>query len=258
MSLPSIVNKNKPMDDSLFIKNPITTPDIHINNDPPFWTYDPNILFQKDYIFEFYPTDNMTYNQKLNTITRVVLILSIILTIFTRNIGVLIVAGITIFSIILIYKNNNKKRKSEGYANPTQDFLKENNMNIPTMDEIFQKPESKNPFSNILIPDYEYNPTKKPAPPCSNEIISNTILQKAKELVQEQNQNQPDIANKLFKDINEELNFEQSLRPFFSTSNTTIPNDQSGFADFCYGNSISCKEGNLFACARNYSHYTLY
>lgn len=126
MSLPSIVNKNKPMDDSLFIKNPITTPDTHNDkkNDPPFWTDDPNILFQKNYIFEFYPTDNMTYNQKLNTITRVVLILSIILTIFTRNMGVLIVAGITIFSIILIHKNNNKKRKSEGYANPTHDFLK--------------------------------------------------------------------------------------------------------------------------------------
>ena len=35
----------------------------------PFWLNDPNVLFQQQYIFEFYPTEYMTYEQKLNTIT---------------------------------------------------------------------------------------------------------------------------------------------------------------------------------------------
>ena len=265
MSLPSIVNKNKPLDDSSFIKPPNINDEENNSSKIPYWTEDPNILFDKKYIFEYYPTENMTYNQKLNTITRVIIILSVILFIFTRNIWVLVVSAMTIFSIYLLYKNNNniaKKRflEKEGYQNPAQIYMKEHNMNnsIEPKENIFQEPTTNNPFSNILIPDYEYNPNKKPAPPSSNEIVNSVILQKAKDLVKEQNPGQPDISDKLFKDLNEELNFEQSMMPFYSTSNTTIPNDQGGFADFCYGNSISCKEGNLFACARNTSHYTLY
>lgn len=259
MSLPSIVNKNKPFDDSAFVKLPNTEMDKNII---PFWTEDPNILFNKDYLFEIYPTSTMSYYQKLNTITRVVLIISILLFIFTRNYWIFVVTGITIFSIYVLYKNNKndiaKKHLLEGYENPAQVYLKENGKIIPSDDEVFEKPNSTNPFSNILIPDYEYNPTRKGAPPISNEIVGDIVLQKAKDLIQEQNPDQPNISEKLFKNMNDKLNFEQSLRPFYSTANTTIPNDQSGFADFCYGNSISCKEGNLFACARNTSHYTLY
>lgn len=261
MSLPSIVNKNKPMDEKSFVK-PSDSKENKKEPTVPFWTEDPNILFNKEYIFEFYPTPNMTYYQKLNTATRVVLIISILLFLFTRNFWVLVVALITIFSIYILYKNNKdsiaKKHLLEGYENPAQVYLKENGKIIPPTEELFEPPTIKNPFSNILIPEYEYNPTRKGAPPISNESVNKDILQKAKDLVQEQNPEQRNISDKLFKNLNDELNFEQSLRPFYSTSNTTIPNDQAGFADFCYGNMVSCKEGNLFACARNTSHYTLY
>ena len=47
------------------------------------------------------------------------------------------------------------------------------------------------------------------------------------------------------------MEFEQSLRPFYSNPSTTIPNDQGSFADFCYGSMVSCKEGNPYACYRN-------
>ena len=38
---------------------------------------------------------------------------------------------------------------------------------------------------------------------------------------------------------------------FYTTPNTTIPNDQNAFANYCYGDMISCKEGNPTACERN-------
>ena len=86
--------------------------------------------------------------------------------------------------------------------------------------------------------------------------MNDNILIQAKELVKNANPDQPDIADKLFKDLGEQLMFEQSLRPFHSTPNTTIPNDQGAFAEFCYGSMVSCKEGNSFACARNLPRYT--
>jgi hypothetical protein len=109
-----------------------------------------------------------------------------------------------------------------------------------------------------MMSDYDYNPNKLPAPPMSNESVNDLITQNAKRLVQEANPGQPNIEQKLFKDLTEQLNFEQSMRQFHSTPATTIPNDQGSFAEFCYGSMISCKEGNLFACARNTSHYTNY
>ena len=33
-----------------------------------FWTNDPTVLFNKEYIFELWPTSEMCYEQKLNAI----------------------------------------------------------------------------------------------------------------------------------------------------------------------------------------------
>jgi hypothetical protein len=42
-----------------------------------------------------------------------------------------------------------------------------------------------------------------------------------------------------------------SMRQWYSTPNTKVMNDQKEFAEFCYGDMISCKEGNELACTRN-------
>jgi hypothetical protein len=116
---------------------------------------------------------------------------------------------------------------------------------------------SNNPFGNTLMTDYVDNPHKKPAPPSFNENINEDILAKAKETVTKLNPGQPDMADKLFHDLGEQLVFEQSMRNFYSNPATTIPNDQTSFAEFCYGSMVSCKEGNQFACARNLARHTL-
>ena len=78
-------------------------------------------------------------------------------------------------------------------------------------------------------------------------------------MVIENNPNNPDISDKLFKDLGDQYMFEQSMQPFYSTASTTIPNDQAAFTDFCYGSMVSCKEGNAFACAKNNAtKYNLY
>lgn len=232
----------------------------------PFWFENPNILLDKDYMFEFFPIETMNYNQKLNAITRIIIVLSIIGFAISGSIRILVISAITIFAIFLFHyyhekekqKNEAKKPnldKIENFDNPAMAYLKESGNNIPT--DVFDVPSSSNPFSNVLITDYDYNPNKKPAPPAFNDNVNTDILKQAKKLVSEANPDQPDIADKLFKDLGEQFVFEQSLRPFNSNPNTTIPNDQGAFAEFCYGSMISCKEGNKFACARNLSRYQM-
>jgi hypothetical protein len=253
-----VVEKNNNVDyDSDTEGNPIV----------PFWINNPNILFQQQYISEFFPIDSMTYEQKLNAITRSVILLTIIGFLFTNSIRLLLISCITIGAIFLVYyyheleKSKNLEKKKivslkENFEGQAKDFYDNNNIPIPN--NLFQNPESHNPFSNVLMSDYHYNPNKKPAPPSFNKNINEEILNQAKKTVMEANPDQPDIANKLFKDLGEELVFEQSLHQFCSNPGTTIPNDQAAFADFCYGSMVSCKEGNAFACIRNMAPYNLH
>lgn len=229
----------------------------------PFWAENPNILFDQAYILEFFPVETMSYEQKLNSLTRVVILLTIIGFSISRSIRLLLISIITLSAIYLLHyyhdeekkKNSGKKvRFSEGFEGPAKEYYMESNKEIPT--DVFMEPESDNPFSNVLMTDYDYNPNKKPAPPSFNKNVNDNILSQAKQLVINANPDQPDIADKLFKDLGEQYVFEQSLRPFNSNPSTTIPNDQGAFAEFCYGSMISCKEGNAFACARNLSRYT--
>lgn len=230
----------------------------------PFWSENPNILFQQKYMYEFFPIGSMTYSQKLNAITRTVILMILILFLYTNNSRILIIGIITFLAIHILHYFHEKEREQreskrtsdkgkENFANPSVDYMKENNMPIPT--DIFVEPNSSNPFGNVLVTDYDYNPNKKPAPPSYNKIVGDKILDQAKQFVSDANPDHPDIAEKLFGDMGSNLEFEQSLRPFTSNANTMIPNDQGAFAEFCYGSMISCKEGNEFACARNLTRH---
>ena len=234
-----------------------------------FWSTNPNILFQQEYIFEFFPIEDMTYNQKLNAISRTIILLTIIGFVISQSVRTLLIGVITLGAIFLMQfyhtketekveskKNSTSNASVEGFEGPAQAYFTDNNISIPP--DVFDTPDSSNPFSNVLVTDYDYNPNKKPAPPAFNQNVNADILKQAKQFVNNANPDQPNIADKLFKDLGEQLEFEQSLRPFNSNPATTIPNDQGAFADFCYGSMISCKEGNKFACARNTSHYSIY
>jgi hypothetical protein len=254
------------MSDNLLVKE-ITTNKNKKQKYIPFWGEDPNVLFTPKYLMEFFPTENMTYEQKLNSITRTVIILTIISIVIYGGIRHFIIGLITMASIFILHHYHQKEQNKveskkvveevkESFENPAIDYLTQEGEEIPN--DLFSEPEPSNPFGNVMMTDYDYNPNKKPAPAAFNQNVNDKILNNAKKMVSEANPDQPDIADKLFKDLGDQYVFEQSLRPFHSNPSTTIPNDQQAFSEFCYGSMISCKEGNNFACARNLSRHTNY
>ena len=222
----------------------------------PFWFKNPNILLQN---VELFPVETMTFEQKLNAITRGVILMSLVALILSHDIRFLIVLLFIVLAIYLYHEREmeraTKGKTEEHFENPADMVLKMASPEI-SKDDVFEEPDSSNPFGNALVTDYEYNPNKKPAPPAFNEGVNEKILKQAKTLVQELNPDQPNIADKLFKDLGEQYVFEQSMRQFTSNPSTTLVNDQTGFADFCYGSMTSCKEGNSFSCARNLPRHT--
>lgn len=228
------------------------------SNKIPFWYNNPNILFKFEYLTELFPTEDMTYEQKLNAISRGIIYLTVFIYLITMSFRVLVVGFISLLSVFVMFYYTSKKYKkqiNENFENQADVVLSKYKLD---KNEVFDKVDSSNPFGNVLIPDYEYNPNKKPAPPSFNTKVNDQILESAKKLVSELNPDQPDISEKLFTDLADNYVFEQSLRPFVSNPSTEIPNDQTGFAEFCYGSMISAKEGNLYSLARNLPRYNNY
>tara|TARA_B100001287_G_scaffold235848_1_gene208194 strand:+ start:62827 stop:63654 length:828 start_codon:yes stop_codon:yes gene_type:complete len=243
---------------------PVVPPPVTIVNKKTtihFWAEDPNVLLQPEHALEFFPTEGMTFNQKLNAITRIVLILTAISYLATKKMNIIIVSVVSIVCIYLMFYYHTE---GEGFKAKNGNLVKLYDRQgpkveiVPNVEQTFQVAEPSNPLSNVLISDYDYNPNRKPAEPSYTKQGKENILEETKRSIQMLNPDQPEIDKKLFQDVTDNLELEQSMRQFYSTANTTIPNDQTSFAEFCYGDMISAKEGNVFASVRNNPRHNLY
>jgi len=207
-----------------------------------FWLNNPLVLLNKKEITEVWPTENMSLSRKLNSISRLVIILTILGVILTGSIKILVTSIITLFVLVILYKTQYEKEEKEdikkevykeGFTSKKADkFLK-------VFDDKFTKPTKTNPLMNVLLTDIKDNPNRPPAAPAYNEGINDEITKNA--------QNDP----RLYQDLGDNLQFEHSMRNFHSMPNTQIPNNQKSFADFCYGNMASCKDGDVEQCSKN-------
>lgn len=216
-----------------------------------FWLNNPMVLFNKDKIMEIWPLQNMTIEEKLNGITRLVLLLTILGYLITKNIKIIVTGAITILSLVLLYKmkmentlkaNIKDLNTKEGFTNPELYKMIRKN---------FTEPSVNNPAMNVLLTEIDDNPNRKTAAPCYNKVVENDMNEKTKEFITNNFDDKTNIDERLFKDLGDSFVFDQSMRTWNSTPNTSIPNDQKSFAEYCYGDMISCKDGDELACARS-------
>ncbi len=205
----------------------------------------------------------MDINQQYNAVSRSVIVLTLLTYLATGNLRLLVTGAVMLFTIYIVHKYSvDELAKKEGFdtnfveipaaAAAAEESRQQFNNNL------FQPPDPANPMANILLTDYDFNPNKRPAGPAYTKSVSDAILASAKQLVADINHEQPDIVDRLFKDLGEELSFEQSMRQYTSNPNTIIPNDRESFQNFLYGSMVSCKEGDAIACDRNNTNYNLY
>ena len=243
-----------------------------------FWSNEPTILFNKEYIFELWPTTDMCYEQKLNAITRLVIFLTILGYILTTSMRILGVGAITLLIIFVLFtmrkQKITKEMMNEGFKNQmgepamVQNSLIENSsyMNPVTLDSVlkseFKEGNKKNPFSNVLLTQINDDPERKAAPPSFNVDVDEDITRNVKKAVQMMNPGIKDTNKQLFGDLFQDFELDQSNRQFFSTANTRVTNDQGAFAEYLYNNlKFSGKESTpegAFARVQDNYRYTLY
>jgi hypothetical protein len=220
-----------------------------------FWLNNPSILLKQSDISELWPQPDMSMERKLNSITRLIVLLTLLGYLITRKDKFLITGVITLVVIVILYFIQNKKEKDvEGFTlGPDAFKLTKNNFIEPTnTNPTNTKPTITNPAMNVLLTEIVDNPERKPAELAYEPSVNADINKQTIDMVKK-NFNDPNIDVRLFKDLGDSYVFDQSMRTWYATPNTQIPNDQGAFADFCYGDMISCRDetNNEEACARN-------
>jgi hypothetical protein len=234
-----------------------------------FWINEPAILFNKDYILQIWPTSKMSYEEKLNAISRLIIILTILGFILTTNKDMLLIGAVTLIVIFTMYKMQKQKitkdtlnSSKEGFSGIDVKNQEETIINPDTLKSYlkseFMPVNKKNPLGNVLLTEIMDNPTRKPAPPSFNTEVYEDINVTTKKMVQSLNPSIKNTNKQLYGDLGEQFEFDQSQWSFYSTPNTKIPNDQGAFADYLYGDMPSCRDGNAFACIQDNIRYNLY
>ena len=216
----------------------------------PFWLNDPSVLVNinnNNILSNFWPNETMNKNEQFNAITRLLAVMIIVFYISNRSLKFLCMGCTTMFMITLVYFVQTKK---------TETFLNINSCNKET-----SKPTVDNPMNNILLPEIKDNPEKKPSDIAYGSNNVKNIEENVKDLtcnVSFTDESKDEIKEKLFSNVGDQLLLDRSMTQFYTTSNTSVPNDRESFQEYLYGNMPSCKDQDSIACLKqNFRHITI-
>jgi hypothetical protein len=202
--------------------------DLNLNDS--FWMEDYKILFYKERLTEFFPSSSMTLIEKLNALFRMSIYLSIILYLLTSNylyLYIMIIIGA--FTCFIYYS---QKDNVELYFNSDKNSI-DNIIQKFDLNELENniKPTVENPFMNInLITDNKVK--EAPHPSWNDEKIKNDIEDK--------------FGYNLYRDVGDLYGKSNSQRQYYTMPSTTIPNNQTSFAKWCYSVGPTCKEKSIY------------
>ena len=241
-----------------------------------FWLQDPTVLFNNAGITQIIPTADMTREDKMNAISRLIIVLSILGYLLTMSYNVLLLGVVSLGGIAILNNATDKsnamfaqKKQQDKEKQERQEQVKRNKQDqdkhstkegfanyntgrrrtavAPSAGLTFQAPTPQDPLMNVLLTDIKDRPQRPAAEPAFNPDVEHAINQSTQQFVVDGN---PDFEDRLFRDLGDNYEFSSSMRNYFATPNTRIANDQNAFAQYCYGSMISCKEGILMACGR--------
>ena len=230
-----------------------------MNNNNIFWLDNPKVLIQSGNLDKFFPNSEMNTVEKLNSIMRFGIYLTLIIYITKRNYKILylllIIACLTIF---INYFENNEFTKKIG-LNTVFDNFKLQNGNLYFPKKIKKEkgkkciaPENSNPFMNRLLfnednPDAEACPYYSNAKDYSNwnSEFNNDQDKTIKDIVEDK------FNINLYKNVNDIFDRNNSQRQYYTTPVTSVVNKQTDFAKWLYNVPETCKDGNGEQCVAN-------
>ena len=199
-----------------------------------FWANDFSVLYNTDRLVEFFPTSEMTMVEKLNAITRLGIYLGVVLSIIMRNYLYLYITVIIIALTFFIYKF--QETNKEMYLNSDKDSFRNKNNSLKLDEKKCTEPTVNNPLMNFNIITDKRDKAK---------ACTSYDSEKVKEKIENK------FNYNLYRDVGDLYGKNNSQRQYYTMPATTIPNDQTAFAKWCYNTGPTCKERTMY-CAPNY------
>jgi hypothetical protein len=209
--------------------------------DEKLWYKDLKEFITQDNFLKFFPTPNMTYHEKINSIIRFTLYLVIILILFKNNYRVLYILVIVLlltYGMSLIENVENEKEK--------ESFKKQNLAVSKSTKKECVKPTTENPFMNVLLTDYKEGSKRNNKEAC--DIDNKNVVKNMKDKYDE----------RLFRSVDDIYMNNSGDRQFYTMPVTDIVNDQTGFAKWLYDRGPTCKQGNIEQCFNNVNEVRLH
>ena len=194
------------------------------------------ILFNKQSLLQVIPKKTMTYPEKLNAISRLIIYISVILSFYQGSVLYLLLGVIILFLIYLwshlsgnyiretLDKSSNSNSNSKSNSNYN---FKQNNklLKKKKIKHVYVKPTANNPFMNVLPTSYQI----------PNRISE--LADKDHSYEEVQSSINDKFTQGLYQDVSDIYGSLQSQRQFYTMPNTSIPNDQATFAEWLYSSS---------------------
>lgn len=183
---------------------------------------DPRDVFDSDHLFNFWPSASQTAKERTSATARFIIYASVIAFLINRDSRILALGGLMLAILYYLWTANmikdSKLRPSYGDARPPNALR--GSVTMPTLD---------NPMGNVLMTDYADQPDRPSAawyPSVRTEVQT------------EWSQIHPFERKR------------DAERNFYTVASTTIPNDQTAFAQASFGKPFSpmCKDQGGAAC----------
>jgi len=176
-----------------------------------FWLNNPKVLLSDFCNFNPFTTGNL--NDKLNAYTRFIIIVILVIFCITKEVKYLIIGVIFIILIIIAYiKYSKDKFEIQKPLRESDYFNTEKIIN--------------NPLKNVPITDYDKEQKFSKASDSGdmNKFINGKMFQTSSDYI-----------------------FDKNTRQYYTTSNTSVPNEQGEFASWLYSTENNCKSGSINA-----------
>lgn len=191
------------------------------------WYEDLPGLFTANNFYVILPLVSLTFEERLNAIVRFFIYLGVILALVRRSANHLFwgISALVITVAVYKYQQETKER--------VQGYLKDKRVDVLD-NTVCKRTTVDNPFMNPTVDEYGTKTGYENACPIHNKKVYKRV-----------NDN---FHKRLFQECSDIYDKMSSQRQFYTMPNTSIPNDQEGFAQWVYGTPPTCKEGNGFAC----------
>ena len=196
------------------------TPDVDV--DDVAYSDEFGILFRKDRLSEFYPSNDLPHRRRLNSLARLLIYFGLLYFLWTRDTLVLLLLALILF---ILPKAFNSSAGIGSYINivgGARSCRKEGERGTERKKIKCRSPTFHNPFMNPSVNDYLSDVDRPPACMSTDDETRDKI--------------DGVLLERLYSDVDRLWGRVDNARQFVTAPNTTIPNDQGGFAKWLYDN----------------------